>query len=242
MLKELIDVMCGGHMLLKYVFSTFLNSGLLAFWLALFAAPPASAGPPDASHSPIATVTAEFIFEQVPFAQSHASTLAAADDGLVAAWFGGTRERNPDVGIWLARRTSKGWSTPREVANGLQEDGNRYPCWNPVLFRPQGGPLLLFYKVGPDPSRWWGMVKVSTDDGHTWREPVRLPEGILGPVKNKPIQLADGTLLSPSSTEHGSWQVQLERSSDLGRSWTRGGALPGAAGAQSSGQGGGELV
>jgi predicted neuraminidase len=228
MLKGLIDVECGGHLLVRHVLSVYLNSGLLMLWLVVFAAPPAIAGSPDSGHAPSAAIAAEFIFEHAPFAQSHASTLAATDDGLVAAWFGGTRERNPDVGIWLARRTSMGWSTPKEVANGVQENGDRYPCWNPVLFRPQGGPLLLFYKVGPDPSRWWGMVTVSADDGQTWSEPVRLPEGILGPVKNKPIQLADGTLLSPSSTEHGSWQVRLERSSDLGRSWTRGGAFSGA--------------
>lgn len=176
----------------------------------------------------MAIVASEFIFEHAPSPQSHASTLAASDDGLVAAWFGGTREQNPDVGIWLAHRTSKGWSTPREVANGVQEDGKRYPCWNPVLFQPKRGPLMLFYKVGPDPGHWWGMTMTSTDGGHIWSWPARLPQGILGPAKNKPIELADGTLLSPSSTEQGSWQVHLERSSDLGRSWQRDRAIPGS--------------
>mgnify|MGYP001557786595 CR=1 FL=1 len=214
-------------MLGRRVIPTFMNSRSLALWLGLCVAPSALAGPPDSGRPPTAVVAAEYVFARAPFAQSHASTLAAIDDGLVAAWFGGTRENNPDVGIWLAHRTSTGWSAPREVANGVQEDGNRYPCWNPVLFRPQRGPLMLFYKVGPDPSRWWGMVTISLDNGQTWSESVRLPEGILGPVKNKPIQLADGTLLSPSSTEKGSWQVQLERSSDVGRSWKRGGAFPG---------------
>ena len=228
MLEGLIDFVRGGRLLVRHVLSTYLNSGFLTVWLVLFAAPPAFAGAPVSDNSPSAAVVAEFIFERAPFAQSHASTLAATDDGLVAAWFGGTRERNPDVGIWLAHRSSLGWSMPREVANGLQDDGKRYPCWNPVLFRPQHGPLLLFYKVGPDPSRWWGMVMISPDDGQTWSESVRLPEGIFGPVKNKPIQLADGTLLSPSSTEQDGWQVQLERSSDLGRSWKRDGVFPGA--------------
>jgi predicted neuraminidase len=208
--------------------SAYWNLRSLVLCLAFATAPSASAALPESGHAASAVLAAEFIFEQAPFAQSHASTLVETDDGLVAAWFGGTRERHPDVGIWLARRTSKGWSTPTEVANGVQADGKRYPCWNPVLFRPQRGPLLLFYKVGPDPSRWWGMLMTSADGGHSWSRPVRLPEGILGPAKNKPIELADGTLLSPASTEAGRWQVQLERSHDRGYSWQRDPALPGS--------------
>jgi predicted neuraminidase len=196
--------------------------------LAFAAPPPASAGPPDSGHAASAVLVAELVFEHAPFAHSHASTLAATDAGLVAAWFGGTRERNPDVAIWLAHRTPKGWSTPTQVANGVQTDGKRYPCWNPVLYQTKNGPLLLFYKVGPDPARWWGMLMTSTDGGHNWSRPARLLEGILGPAKNKPIQLADGTLLSPSSSEQGHWQVHIERSRDLGRSWQRDQVLPGS--------------
>src|SRR5512143_3186972 len=99
---------------------------------------------------------AEFIYEHAPFPSCHASTIAEAKGRLVAAWFGGTREKDPDVGIWLSRRDKNGWSKAVEVANGLQQDGKRYPCWNPVLFQPLNGPLLLFYKVGPSPSEWWG--------------------------------------------------------------------------------------
>src|SRR5437016_2215190 len=57
---------------------------------------------PAAVHQP-AVVGAEFIYEQAPFPQCHASTIAQAANGLVAAWFGGTREKHPDVGIWLSR-------------------------------------------------------------------------------------------------------------------------------------------
>jgi predicted neuraminidase len=107
------------------------------------------------------------------------------------------------------------------VANGLDSQGKRYPCWNPVLFQAPQGPLLLFYKVGPDPSRWWGMVKSSPDGGQTWGPARRLPEGILGPIKNKPVLLADGTLLCPSSTEDHGWRIHLERTGDLGQTWTK---------------------
>jgi predicted neuraminidase len=139
--------------------------------------------------------------------------------GLVAAWFGGTREKHADVGIWVARHESDRWTTPVEVADGKQADGKRHPCWNPVLFRPTNGALMLFYKVGPDPSRWWGMLRTSDDDGRTWSEARRLPDGILGPIKNKPIQLANGDVLCPTSTEHDGWRVHFERSTDGGQTW-----------------------
>jgi predicted neuraminidase len=90
-----------------------------------------------------------------------------------------------------------------------------------VLFQPVQGPLLLFYKVGPSPAAWWGMLITSADGGKTWSKPRRLPEGILGPIKNKPVLLTDGTLLCPSSTEHAGWRVHLERTSDLGATWTK---------------------
>jgi predicted neuraminidase len=127
-----------------------------------------------------------------------------------------------DVGIWLSRHVDGKWTAPVEVANGAQEDGTtRHPCWNPVLFQPKAGPLLLFYKVGPSPSRWWGMMMTSADGGQSWSKPHRLTEGMLGPIKNKPVQLADGSLLCPSSTEHDGWRVHLERTADLGQTWTK---------------------
>jgi predicted neuraminidase len=165
-------------------------------------------------------VSAEFVFEKAPFPQCHASTIAQTKDGFVAAWFGGTRERNADVGIWVARRAGGQWTEPVEVANGEQPDGKRHPCWNPVLFQPKGGALLLFYKVGPGPSSWWGMLRSSDDGGKTWSGARPLPDGILGPIKNKPVQLADGDLLCPSSTEHDGWRVHFERSPDGGKTWT----------------------
>ena len=101
-------------------------------------------------------ISSEFIYETAPFPQCHASTIVETKAGLVAAWFGGTREKNADVGIWVLRRDSDKWTAPVQVADGKQTDGKQYPCWNPVLFRPKDGPLMLFYKVGPDPSQWWG--------------------------------------------------------------------------------------
>src|SRR5205814_5233407 len=131
-------------------------------------------------------VKSEFLFEAAPFASAHASTIVETHVALVAAWFGGTREGAADVGIWLTRLANGRWEAPIEVANGIQPDGTRYPCWNPVLFVLPDSALALFYKVGPSPQRWWGMVRTSHDGGRTWTGARRLPDGILGPIKNKP--------------------------------------------------------
>ena len=181
------------------------------------APPPAPRTEPQAGFA-----KSEFIYDTAPFPSCHATTIAEpAEGGLVAAWFGGTREGNPDVCIWVSRLVHEKWSAPIEVANGVQADGTRFPCWNPVLFQPKGGALMLFYKIGPSPSKWWGMVRTSGDGGATWGDAKRLPDGILGPIKNKPVQLANGDILSPTSTEHEGWRVHFERSSDGGATWTK---------------------
>ena len=173
------------------------------------------------SGAPPGLLKSEFIYEKAPFPQCHASTIAETKSGLVAAWFGGKQERNPDVGIWLSRLESGTWTPPIEVANGVQSPEKRFPCWNPVLFQPKSGPLLLFFKIGPSPSTWWGMLMTSEDSGKTWSKPRRLPDGMLGPIKNKPVQLANADILCPTSSEHAGWRVHFERSSDLGQTWSK---------------------
>ena len=184
----------------------------------------AAAEEPQHAAAASAIVHSEFVFETAPFASAHASTLVETIDGLVAAWFGGSREGAADVGIWLSRRVNGAWTPPVEAATGVEADGARYPCWNPVLFEMADKELWLFYKVGPSPQRWWGMVSTSRDGGRTWSDGRRLPEGILGPIKNKPVKLADGLVLSPSSTESPTtpsiWRVHFERTVDAGSTWT----------------------
>jgi predicted neuraminidase len=83
----------------------------------------------------------------------------------------------------------------------------------------------LFYKVGPSPQTWWGEVRTSTDGGKSWSAARRLPAGIYGPIKNKPVQLADGTILSPTSDETderpSKWRIYFERSIDGGATWAK---------------------
>jgi predicted neuraminidase len=190
--------------------------------LAMQADAPVGAAPQAASP---AVARTEFIYDTGPYPQVHASTLVETTSGqLLAAWFGGTEEGHDDVAIWVSRYDGKAWSAGVKVADGVQDASKRHPTWNPVLFQPRTGPLLLFYKVGPSPREWWGMVLSSTDDGRTWSAPRRLPDGILGPIKNKPVQLADGTIVSGSSTESvdaDAWRVHVEISRDLGATWQK---------------------
>lgn len=171
-------------------------------------------------------VKSEFIYQpgEVSFPSCHASTIVQTEKELLAAWFGGTAERNPDVGIWISRYRKGIWSKPVEVADGIQHKDKRYPCWNPVLYNT-GKEILLFYKAGPSPSAWWGELITSDDGGKTWSQPCRLPEDIIGPVKNKPLLLKNGYLLCPSSTENEGWRVHMELTSDNGRTWERTPAL-----------------
>eukprot|EP00192_Tetraselmis_astigmatica_P002956 CAMPEP_0117693912 /NCGR_PEP_ID=MMETSP0804-20121206/27153_1 /TAXON_ID=1074897 /ORGANISM="Tetraselmis astigmatica, Strain CCMP880" /LENGTH=557 /DNA_ID=CAMNT_0005507537 /DNA_START=188 /DNA_END=1861 /DNA_ORIENTATION=- len=165
----------------------------------------------------------------------HASTLVeVAPRELLAAWFGGSWEGEDDTAIFMTRYKDGAWSRPWEV---VPQD-NRSPLWNPVLLHvPRSGQTLLFYKEGADPLLWTGKVIRSSDGGHTWSPPEALPEGILGPAKNKPIILADGTILSPSSEELGpvqhtnmgetpTWSVHMEASRDGGQTWTRSSVVP----------------
>lgn len=173
--------------------------------------------------------TAEFIFPPLKSghalpgtqANNHASTLVELKNGdILAAWFAGTRESAPDVAIYGARLHHGVWSAPTELARA-----NKVACWNPVLFHTHDGRLWLYYKYGTHPSTWHGARKVSTDEGRTWSKEEDLPEGILGPIKDKPLVLPDGTIVSGSSVENGKWNAWIERSTDNGSTWTKFGPI-----------------
>lgn len=169
-----------------------------------------------------AILTDEFLYEKASFPECHGATIAETPQGdLVASFFGGTKERNPDCCIWVCRKEkgSDEWSAPVEVANGILSPTLRKACWNPVLFQVPGGELMLFYKIGLKVSDWSGWLIRSADGGKSWSNPEQLPDGFLGPVKNKP-EYINGRIICPSSTEgSGGWQVHFEISDDLGKTW-----------------------
>ncbi len=69
---------------------------------------------------------------------------------MVAAWFGGTAERDPDVGIWVSRYEGSHWTVPVEVANGVRFAASQLPTWNPVLFQPRIGRIRPLYGTRPE--------------------------------------------------------------------------------------------
>jgi predicted neuraminidase len=180
----------------------------------------------------------EFVFSEAAFASCHASTIEALPDGtLLAAWFGGVEEGDNSVEIWLARKKPGGqWSAPEQMT-----DFPDAPCWNPVLFRDDRDHVWLFFKVGPSPMAWVSGYMISEDGGRSWGETHFQPAGLLGPIKNKPITLKNGTILAGTSVEAGRtrsprgvqpywiWTAWVERSADQGQSWVRHGpiAVPG---------------
>eukprot|EP00899_Mesostigma_viride_P000791 jgi/Mesvir1/10712/Mv13796-RA.1 len=153
-------------------------------------------------------VSADFVFEYKNYKQCHAGTIVEAGDGaVVAAWYGGTAEEDPDTVIYSSRYTRGRWNKPIVIADGMvlsDVDGvhERHAVWHPVLFRVPNGPIMLFYKVGPSTRLWTGMFKMSYDHGKSWSPAQKLPRNIVGPSKNKPVLMKQGTLLvSPSSDE-----------------------------------------
>ena len=162
-----------------------------------------------------------FVFgEDRAFEQCHASTVVQAADGaLIAAWFGGKEEKNPDVGIWMSRFVDGAWTAPESAAK-VRMDAH----WNPVLFRDAKDVIYLFFKVGKDVPKWATWWMRSKDNGITWSEAVELvPDDIggRGPVKNQPIILSDGSWLAPASHEFDGWKSFADRTTDHGATWER---------------------
>jgi predicted neuraminidase len=174
------------------------------------------------AHTQSPSISQEFIYTEAPFPSAHASTVVELKNGdLLAAWFGGSHENAPDVAIWASRRTAGKWSAPFEV---VREPN--IATWNPVLFHTADGRLWLYYKFGPNARTWTGARLVSTDEARTWSQPEHLPAGLLGPIKDKPLVLPDGTIISGTSVEsYSSWAAWIDRSSDNGKTWTKFGPI-----------------
>lgn len=200
-----------------------------------------------------AILSDEFLYEKASFPECHGATIAETKNGdLVASFFGGTKERNPDCCIWVCRKPkgAETWTAPRLAADGVfalkdpqavlagidstctpvKDAGGRIiarrkACWNPVLFQVPGGELILFYKIGLKVSDWTGWLVRSRDGGKTWSKREPLPKGFLGPIKNKP-EYVGGRIICPSSTEGSEgWRVHFEISDDKGKTWKMAGPL-----------------
>lgn len=170
-------------------------------------------------------ITDTFIANPPVTDNSHAATLVEfKPNQLMAAWFGGKYEGAKDVGIYFSIYKEKKWSVPQLIIPPLMTQKDTLPCWNPVLFKSKSENLYLFYKVGKNPREWFGAMTVSKDEGKTWSNPKYLPDGILGPIKNKPIEPISGEILCGSSTESvedNKWNVHVEKYTEATDSWEK---------------------
>jgi len=181
-------------------------------------------------------VDRKFVYKNEPFPQCHGSSICVAENGdLISTFYGGTAEHNPDTKAYISRQVvgSDSFTKPVAVA---EPDIERYCLDNPVVFRiPEPGePLLLFYKIRPGYhiqennidlgtiSMWVARMKKSYDNGLTWSEMTKLPDGFLGPVKDKPIY-KDGRIICGSSYEskfhHEGTRIHFEYTDDKCETW-----------------------
>ena len=176
-----------------------------------------------AQHAPVISLTevhhSHVFGDDRPFAQCHASTMInLGNNRYLFAWFAGKREKDDDVGIWIADGEPGNWS-PVRLAAKIRND----PHWNPVLFKTPGGRIYLFFKVGKEIDYWETWVQYSDDQGKTWSTPhelVKGDKGGRGPVRNQPIILSDHSWLAPASIEHNEiWNAFVDRSEDEGKTW-----------------------
>lgn len=146
------------------------------------------------SEASASVISNEFLYENASFPECHSATIAELPNGdLVATYFGGTKERNPDCCIWVSRKPkgAKEWLAPVLAAHGkmpfsemgltreeiLKEKLNgeitlrdsRKAAWNPVIFYNKANKQLeIYFKLGINPRDWSGWIVRSKDGGKTW--------------------------------------------------------------------------
>ena len=81
-------------------------------------------------------VVSEFVFNEPPSPECHASTIVDIGNNKIAtAWFGGTHEGHTDVSIWFSTYDGKIWSKPKAVARTPKYNQIAHiSLFNPVLF------------------------------------------------------------------------------------------------------------
>jgi len=157
-----------------------------------------------------ASITKGYACEECLVPSVHgANVVETLDGGLLATWFGGSREGGRDVVLWGAEFSpgSLSWSTPRRIVGPAETQAmlGRYikTVGNSVLVRGEQGELWLYY-VTVSVGGWAGSslnAILSQDDGKTWDAPRRL---ITSPFfnfstlnKSGALRYSDGTIGLP---------------------------------------------
>jgi len=143
-----------------------------------------------------------------PFTHS-AAAVEVPGRGLLAFWYGGTREGSADCAIYMARlnAVSGAWGAERVVIDrealqtGLRRSIRK--IGNPTVVRGRDGALRLFF-VSVSLGGWSGSainMLTSRDGGESWSAPRRLVTSpflnISTLVKGEPLLYADGSIALP---------------------------------------------
>jgi len=163
--------------------------------------------------------SAQLIYNKIEgYPSCHAATIVELPDGnLMAAWYAGAYEKAKDVAIFASIRTkgNKDWNEPYILydAPDLSEG-------NPVLFTDKKGRVWFFFVTMF--GDMWTDCKVfymySDDGAKTWSEKVTLKEEKGWMTRNKPIELADGTIVLPMYNEV-AWSPAFFLTKDRGEHW-----------------------
>ena len=146
----------------------------------------------------------QFLYEQASFPQCHASTIVELPNGdLLAAYFGGLHENNPDVCIWVSRKP-KGhdqWDKPILAADGvflLGTDDARIAGVDNTTTKATAGPIL--------PRKGWDIDQMRRKA--CWNPVLfQMPDGELLLFFKVGVKVAD-------------WTGWLVRSKDGGKTWS----------------------
>ena len=170
----------------------------------------------------ILSVQKEYV--EIPTLNGHASSLCRFRGRTYLAWFGGTKEGENDVDIYVTRRDEAGWRAPVRVSAGP------LPHWNPVLL-PREDHIDLFFKFGTPIPRWQTLRARLSGALEVVGGPEELVPGDVGgrgPVKNKCLKLKSGRWLAPASREFDPqaqwkletlWRAFVDISDDDGKLW-----------------------
>ncbi|MBR2017198.1 MAG: family 78 glycoside hydrolase catalytic domain [Prevotella sp.] len=154
-----------------------------------------------------AIVEDNFLYETTSFPQCHAGTILELPNGdLLASYFGGTRERNPDVCIWVSRKAkdSDKWDEPVLAADGVFELDTPDALLagiNDSTTEASAGPILPYHKGILKRKACWNPVLY------------QMPDGEILLFFKIGLKVAD-------------WTGWLVRSNDGGKTWSKREPLP----------------